>query len=110
MPNKPKKPCSYAACSELTTERYCDKHKHNYDRYRGTATDRGYDYRWQQARKIYLHKHPLCVECLKLDRFVEATVIDHIDPHRGDKAKFWNVNNWQSLCKACHDVKTAKGL
>ncbi|HWL55465.1 MAG TPA: HNH endonuclease [Paracoccus sp. (in: a-proteobacteria)] len=31
-----------------------------------------------------------------------ATLVDHIKPHRGDKALFWNWNNWQALCAPCH--------
>jgi 5-methylcytosine-specific restriction protein A len=38
---------------------------------------------------------------------VAATVVDHIVPHKGDKVKFWDSSNWQSLCKRCHDAKTA---
>jgi len=30
-------------------------------------------------------------------------VADHIDPHRGDEAKFWDEANLQCLCKPCHD-------
>jgi 5-methylcytosine-specific restriction protein A len=36
-----------------------------------------------------------------------AQVVDHAIPHHGDVAVFWNPNNWQSLCKCCHDRKTA---
>ncbi|WP_244295246.1 HNH endonuclease [Paracoccus versutus] len=32
----------------------------------------------------------------------DATLVDHIKPHRGDKALFWNWNNWQALCTGCH--------
>ncbi|WP_197457685.1 HNH endonuclease signature motif containing protein, partial [Snodgrassella sp. CFCC 13594] len=39
----------------------------------------------------------------------EATVVDHIKPHCGDMKLFWNRNNWQSLCKGCHDsIKQAE--
>lgn len=38
---------------------------------------------------------------------VAATVVDHITPHKGDKALFWQRANWQPLCKRCHDIKTA---
>jgi shikimate kinase len=31
-----------------------------------------------------------------------ATVVDHIKPHRGDQALFWDKNNWQPLCTHCH--------
>ncbi|WP_232215691.1 HNH endonuclease signature motif containing protein [Paracoccus sp. J55] len=33
----------------------------------------------------------------------DATLVDHIKPHRGDKALFWNWNNWQALCTPCHN-------
>ncbi|WP_330848890.1 HNH endonuclease [Mangrovicoccus ximenensis] len=32
-----------------------------------------------------------------------AQVVDHIQPHRGDQSLFWDVSNWQALCKCCHD-------
>lgn len=34
---------------------------------------------------------------------VAANVVDHIDPHRGDKVRFWARDNWQSLCDTCHN-------
>ena len=53
-----------------------------------------------------LHRHPLCVECQRNGRYIAATVVDHIQPHRGDTKLFWDESNWQPLCKACHDRKT----
>jgi len=35
-------------------------------------------------------------------------VVDHIVPHRGDRALFWDTSNWQPLCKPHHDAKTAR--
>nr|WP_313010818.1 HNH endonuclease [Brucella intermedia] len=32
-----------------------------------------------------------------------ASVVDHIQPHRGNKELFWWRGNWQSLCQPCHD-------
>jgi 5-methylcytosine-specific restriction enzyme A len=32
-----------------------------------------------------------------------ATVVDHIEPHRGDTGRFWDKANHQPLCKPCHD-------
>jgi 5-methylcytosine-specific restriction protein A len=76
---------------------------------RATAAQRGYGYRWQRARKIFLRSHPLCAECLrKFDCPTPATVVDHIRPHRGDPNLFWDKDNWQALCKQCHDRKTAE--
>ena len=77
---------------------------------RGGASARGYDSRWQKARKSFLQKHPLCVECYKAGKLTPATVVDHIIPHRGDQKLFWDENNWQALCKECHDKKTGSGL
>ena len=98
MPSKPKKPCMFPGCPNLTTEKYCDKHKVSE---RASASERGYGRTWQKARTIFLKKHPVCVVCGKM-----ATVVDHIIPHRGDDKLFWDESNWQPLCKACHDKKT----
>lgn len=74
------------------------------------ANARGYTYKWQKASKDYLKKHPLCAECARKTppRFEKATVVDHIIPHKGDKKLFWDRENWQPLCKQCHDRKTAR--
>ncbi len=72
------------------------------------STQRGYGYKWQQAREGYLRKHPLCVHHLQLDKTVLATDVDHITPHNGDMDLFWDSSNWQSLCHSCHSVKTAR--
>jgi hypothetical protein len=34
-----------------------------------------------------------------------TTVVDHIQPHKGDHALMWDPNNWQPLCRQCHDIK-----
>ncbi len=76
---------------------------------RGGADARGYDARWRRMRKAFLQRHPLCVECMKEGKVTPATVVDHIVPHRGDPRLFWDVKNWQPLCKGCHDRKTGSG-
>ncbi|HSW62191.1 MAG TPA: HNH endonuclease signature motif containing protein [Dissulfurispiraceae bacterium] len=58
--------------------------------------------RWRKARIWWLNSHPLCVMCLQQGRDTAATVIDHIIPHNDDYEKFWDSNNWQSLCASCH--------
>jgi len=30
-------------------------------------------------------------------------VVDHIIPHQGDYALFWDVSNWQGLCYRHHN-------
>ena len=104
LPTKPKRPCSHPSCPKLTDGRYCEEHKPLYQR--ASAKERGYDSRWQKARLRFLNLNPLCVRCKADGRYVKATVVDHIKPHRGDKVLFWDESNWQPLCKCCHDSKT----
>lgn len=70
---------------------------------RRKTAERGYGGRWQRARLAHLMRHPLCVMCQAEGRVEAATVVDHIKPHRGDQALFWDRDNWQSLCKRHHD-------
>lgn len=58
---------------------------------------------------MFLQSNPLCVVCQAKGDLVGATVVDHIEAHRGDNKKFWNQSNWQALCKRCHDAKTRRG-
>ena len=109
MPTKPNVPCRHPGCPALVPQgvRYCDRHKPLHrDELRPSAARRGYNHRWRVESKRYLQEHPLCVRCYAEGKIVEATVVDHITPHRGDKTLFWDKSNWQSLCKHCHDVKT----
>jgi 5-methylcytosine-specific restriction protein A len=68
-----------------------------------TAAQRGYGHKWREARLVFLKVNPLCVFCLQQDRVTQATVVDHIKPHKGDMHLMWSRNNWQSLCKLHHD-------
>lgn len=113
MPHTPKRPCRYPSCPNLCDSGvYCKAHRKEWSQeaLRGGAAARGYDARWQKARKAFLSRHPLCAECLKSGVLTPATVVDHIIPHRGDRSLFWDENNWQPLCKGCHDRKTGSGL
>ncbi|MBT0626071.1 HNH endonuclease [Pseudomonas fluorescens] len=116
MPLRPKKPCSAQGCNVLTRNpRYCDDHADigksaeakRRERQRETSAQRGYSYKWQQARKAYLAKYPLCVECERQGLVVAANHVDHIRPHKGDWTIFWDSSNWQPLCHPCHSRKTA---
>ena len=110
MPYRPSVPCKHPRCPALVPygsgPYCCDEHKALHQGDRDSASKRGYNSRWQKARVRYLHSHPLCVECRKQGRLTEATVVDHIVPHRGNQKLFWDVSNWQPLCKPCHDKKT----
>src|SRR5262245_5695687 len=77
---------------------------------RKSAAKRGYSRKWRDARLPYLAKHPSCVNIGKSNCLGTATVIDHIKDHKGSYGAFWDRNNWQPMCKHCHDVKTARAM
>ena len=58
--------------------------------------------RWRKARLSHLNEYPLCVLCERQGITTAATVVDHIQEHKGDYDLFWNQDNWQSLCASCH--------
>lgn len=118
MPRRPPTVCRHPGCTRLVAASYCEEHaaarkeqaaedQRKQDQRRGSSAARGYDSRWRKARAGYLRKHPLCRLHQMRGELEPATVVDHIIPHRGDKARFWDSNNWQPLCKRCHDRKTA---
>ncbi len=105
--------CRSPACANTTTHPsgWCPdclaRHRADSDQRRGTAAQRGYGDKWQKARATFLRNRPFCAACNARGLVVRATVVDHITPHRGDMAIFWDKTNWQPLCKPCHDKKTA---
>lgn len=108
MPMKPNIPCRHPGCPNLIPSgtKYCETHKVLHPEEQRSAAARGYSTRWQRASKKYLESHPLCVKCAADGRYIKATVVDHVIPHRGDQILFWDQSNWQALCKKCHDKKT----
>lgn len=110
MPYKPKVPCKHPGCANLVASgnKYCGGHKTMHQEEVRSAAKRGYNSKWQRKRKRFLMEYPLCEECKRQGKITQATVVDHILPHRGDKKLMWDENNWQSLCKMCHDKKTGR--
>ena len=100
MPNKPEK---YRPIQFGTGKRKRENRK--------SAHGRGYNARWQRESKLFLQRveNRLCAECAKAGAVVVAEVVDHRIPHRGDMVFFWDVSNWQGLCKRCHNRKSAQG-
>lgn len=59
--------------------------------------------RWRKLREWVLNAEPLCRYCMESETIEPATVVDHVRPHKGDPLLFWDPNNLQPLCAACHD-------
>ena len=62
-----------------------------------------YGSRWQRARLVFLAENALCAFCQREGRTTAATIVDHVVPHKGDVALFWDIDNWQALCASHHD-------
>ena len=59
--------------------------------------------RWKALRwEVLTRDRFTCQMCAKLEADTSQLVCDHIDPHKGDEAKFW-AGPFQTLCKPCHD-------
>lgn len=63
---------------------------------------------WRHLRLVALARDSYrCQRCncfLRMGRTGnQAAVVHHIKAHKGDLDLFFDVNNLQSVCKACHD-------
>jgi 5-methylcytosine-specific restriction protein A len=118
MPTGAPKICAKSGCFALATKHHrCEAHQpkqthgwsKEYDSKRGNRHQRGYTSKWDRASKNYLKANPLCTECYKNGKRKPATLVDHIEPHKGDQVLFWKISNWQGLCVPCHARKTGQG-
>lgn len=106
MPFSMLKACSYPGCTTLVRTGRCKEHPY-LDAHDAESEKLYHTARWARIRKRQLAKDPWCAQCLLQDVYTPATVVDHVIPHRGDPVKFYR-GPFQSLCKTCHDRKTAK--
>ncbi len=111
MPRKPKRPCSYPGCPELTDDRYCEQHQSlvnkQYNKYqRDPESNKRYGRSWKRIRDRYIKTHPLCEECQRQGRLTPAEEVHHIIPLANGGGN--NKENLMSLCKSCHSRITAQ--
>lgn len=111
MPLKPKRPCSYPGCPNLTSERFCDAHAKNesqrYERYdRDPAKKKSYGRSWRRIRDQQLAEHPMCEQCAKVSKITPAREVHHIKPL--SQGGLNEPDNLMSLCTSCHSEITAR--
>lgn len=98
MPLRAPRICSCGNTVASGARCVCERaRKAEHDRRRPNASERGYDARWRCEANAFLKVNPSCKRCGE-----QATVVDHVVPHRGDPLRFWNRSNWQALCTTCH--------
>lgn len=119
MPTRAPVPCRHSGCRSLASRgSYCTEHQADADARARAAKERRsaatreakrlYDSpRWQRMRAAHLAAHPLCVECAADGALGADVHVDHIRPHDGNPALFFDPGNLQTLCVAHHSRKTA---
>jgi len=111
MPYKPKQYCRFPGCNQLVDTRYCEQHKKPVSKYeedRESASNRGYDRKWQRLRAYKLRLNPLCEECLKHGIVEPAEEVHHIKSVEQYPELRLVLDNLESLSKSCHSKKTAE--
>jgi 5-methylcytosine-specific restriction protein A len=112
MPLKPKSPCRYPGCPNVSDGAYCEKHRKAANReYNAFTRDReAHTFygspEWRRLRKLKLRQTPYCEECYRQGRMTAARMCDHILPAREYPSRRLDVTNLQSLCLPCHRAKT----
>lgn len=98
-------------CPRLTTGTRCLEHARpvrQYQRRFQTGATAYNDAAWVRAARAFKASHPFCVNAHRLLGCTLVTeLVDHIVPHRGDTQLFWDMANWQPMCRHCHAIKTA---
>lgn len=110
MPNRPLRPCRHSGCGALVVSGYCEKHgrPQAFDN-RQSACKRGYDARWRRFRANYLREHPLCVDCLAVERVTAANEVHHVLKLAEHPEAKYDERYLMVLCKPHHQVRTARG-
>lgn len=105
MPYKPKQPCAYPGCPNLSDQRYCEQHRKqaasDYEKYgRDKAVRRKYGRAWKRIRDKYVSEHPFCELCFEKGILVPVDEVHHKLPLA--EGGTHDRNNLISLCKSCH--------
>jgi len=101
--------CNYPRCRRITTGKYCEEHsykpperKAGRDKFLDTAA-------WRKLSKLKLNETPWCELCMAEGKTKPAIDVDHIKSREDHPNLSLDYANLQSLCGACHCVKTRRG-
>ena len=112
MPRKPKRPCAFPGCPNLSDNRYCAEHapiaeqkrleeQRRYNRYeRDPEIVKQYGRQWRKIRDAYIESHPLCEQCLRDGFAVPVEEVHHIRSLKDGGTH--SFDNLMSLCQSCH--------
>ena len=123
MPIAAARPCRHVGCGQLVRDGsgLCQAHQSDKavgkfaDSRRGSRHERGYGTDWDKKRKRILSRDKgLCQTCLKRGKPRPARAVDHVINKAEARRRGWTDEqieadeNLQSICKTCHDAKTAE--
>lgn len=96
MPRKPKRPCAFPGCPNLTDKQYCEQHEKvqnkRYNKYERRAdVNIRYGRAWRRVRE----------RCLEEGRITPVDEVHHIIPVSQGGTN--EESNLMSLCKSCHN-------
>ena len=61
-------------------------------------------HRWRKLRQVVIARdYGLCQECKRRGIITKGIVVHHIIEAREDITKFWDVDNLELVCLACHN-------
>lgn len=123
MPTAPLRPCAGSpTCPNKVRSGRCPIHAAQREHQRGSQRDRGYTRRWEARARRFKDHYPLCgmrprgqvpvmSQCYDEGRVTAGYQVDHVVPHKGNDALFWDEEgNWQTLCASCGSRKSRAGL
>lgn len=119
MPQKMLRPCFKQGCPNLTREKYCAVHAcleaeekarraSFYNKYKRDAEAQAFyqSAAWQALRDRKIRQTPFCEICYAEGRMTPAVIVDHRVEIKDGGAKL-DIANLTSVCRACHNKKTA---
>lgn len=60
--------------------------------------------RWRKVRQVIIARdYGLCQECKRRGTIKKGVVVHHIIEAREDVTKFWDKDNLELVCLACHN-------
>ena len=99
--------CNYPGCTEWIpkNDKYC--HKHKQPARKTYKNDKFYNSSaWRKLQRYHMAKQPYCVECMKQGIVRRGEIVDHIKEINDGGEKLAD-SNLQTLCRTCHNRKTA---
>ena len=109
MRNRPRRYCAAYPCARIAVpgSAYCQDHQPP------PAVKQADDFYlsppWRRFREWFVRRHPLCEMCEREGRTERTVIVDHIRELKDGGARY-DEGNVQSLCRACHNKKTAQEM